>query len=89
MVSKVGLSAASIIQQKIFDSESPNRNIAVNYVHPGYVATDMTEHKGVLTPEDGAKSTLFTALEADFKGQYVWRDCQIVDWYGNETPSAY
>lgn len=89
VISKVGVSALSIVQQRIFDEESPNRNIAVNHVHPGYVATDMTQHKGVLTPEEGAKSALFAALEGDFKGKFVWRDCQIVDWFGDETPSVY
>lgn len=35
VVSKVGISCLSIIQQKIFDAEHPNRNISVNSVHPG------------------------------------------------------
>lgn len=83
------MSALSIIQQRIFDKESPNHNIAVNHVHPGYVATDMTQHKGDLAPEDGAKSILFTVLEGDFKGKYVWSNSQIVDWYGEETPTPY
>lgn len=81
VVSKVGLTALSIIQQKMFDSE-PDRNVSVNSVHPGYVNTDMTEHKGPLTPEDGAKAALFLALEANLKGKYVWFDCRIVDWDG-------
>lgn len=34
-VSKVGVSALSLIQQRMFDAETPNRNIAVNSVHPG------------------------------------------------------
>lgn len=77
------------MQQRNLDKELPNRNIAVNHVHPGYVATDMTNFKGHLTPEEGAKSALFTALEADFKGKYVWRDCQLVDWFGEESPSSF
>lgn len=86
MVSKVGVSALSIIQQRILDKESPNRNIAVNHVHPGYVATDMTNHKGILTPENGARAPLFAALQTDVKGKYIWWNCDVVDWYGDETP---
>ncbi|VEN48113.1 unnamed protein product [Callosobruchus maculatus] len=82
VVSKVGLTALTIIQQRLFDSEQPNRNIAINAVHPGYVDTDMTSHKGEWTIEQGARAPLFCALEADFKGKYVWKDTRVVDWYG-------
>lgn len=34
-VSKVGVSALTFVQQRLFDAETPNRNIAVNAVHPG------------------------------------------------------
>ncbi|XP_018563333.1 carbonyl reductase [NADPH] 3 [Anoplophora glabripennis] len=88
VVSKVGVSALTFAQQRLFDNEQPNRNIAVNVVHPGYVVTDMTSQTGHLTTEEGAKAPLYLALEADFKGKYVWYDSQIVDWYGT-TPSQY
>lgn len=87
-MSKVGVTALSFAQQRLFDKEQPNRNIAVNAVHPGYVDTDLTRHHGTLTIEEGAKAPLYLALEADFKGKYVWFDSQIVDWYGT-TPSAF
>lgn len=58
----------SIAQQKVFDSESPNRNIAVNHVHPGYVDTDLVGHLGTATTEEGARSTLYCVFDADFKG---------------------
>ncbi|XP_066263129.1 carbonyl reductase [NADPH] 1-like [Euwallacea similis] len=79
-VSKVGVSALTFIQQRVFNAESPNRNVSVNAVHPGYVDTDMTSHKGPLTIEEGAKAPLFLALEADLKGKYVWFDCSVVSW---------
>lgn len=41
----------------------------MNHVHPGYVDTDMTSHTGKLIIEQGAKSSLYAALEADFKGR--------------------
>ncbi|XP_063835067.1 carbonyl reductase [NADPH] 1-like [Ostrinia nubilalis] len=85
-VSKVGLTALTMIQQRMLN----DRDIKVNAVHPGYVDTDMTSHKGPLTIDEGAAAPLFLALDADdsVKGQYVWYDKQITSWEG-ETPSAY
>lgn len=50
-MSKVGLNALTRIQQRGFDSDQ--RKITVNAATPGYVATDMTKYKGVLTVEQG------------------------------------
>ncbi|CAG9823094.1 unnamed protein product [Phaedon cochleariae] len=81
VVSKVALTALTFIQQRQFDEEKPDRHVAVNAVHPGYVDTDMTNHKGPLTIEEGARAALFLALEAELRGQFVWEDCTVVDWY--------
>ncbi|KAL3288570.1 hypothetical protein HHI36_003009 [Cryptolaemus montrouzieri] len=90
LVSKVGCSALSFIQQREFDNEKPFRNISVNAVHPGYVDTDLTSHKGPLTIEEGAVAPLYLALEDHgLKGKYIWCDKQEVDWYGPGTPSLY
>jgi carbonyl reductase 1 len=51
-VSKVGVSALSFIQQRAFDAD-PREDLVVNAVHPGYVDTDMTSHRGPLTIEQG------------------------------------
>ncbi|XP_066142555.1 carbonyl reductase [NADPH] 1-like [Euwallacea fornicatus] len=81
-VSKVGLSALTIIQQRIFDQELPNRNIAINHVHPGWVKTDMNS-TGKSTIDEGARSSLFVALDGTaLKGKYIWWDCRIVEWDG-------
>ncbi|KAG5868659.1 hypothetical protein JTB14_015667 [Gonioctena quinquepunctata] len=87
VVSKVGVSALTIVQQRLFDTQTPNKNISINAVHPGYVDTDMTSHKGPLTIEEGARAPLFLALDSDWKGKYVWFDCREVDWYGDATPA--
>jgi carbonyl reductase 1 len=73
----------------------------VNHVHPGYVDTDMTSHKGPLTIDRGAQSALFAALLPagtevssacdatlghQVRGAYIWHDCQIVDWVNGPTP---
>jgi carbonyl reductase 1 len=51
-VSKVAVSALSFIQQRAFNADS-REDLVVNAVHPGYVDTDMTSHKGPLTIEQG------------------------------------
>ncbi|XP_038219313.1 carbonyl reductase [NADPH] 3-like [Zerene cesonia] len=80
VVSKVGLTALSMIQQRMLN----DKDIKVNAVHPGYVDTDMTSHKGILTIDQGADAPLFLALDApdSVKGQYVWSDRRIVNWDG-------
>ncbi|KAK9720677.1 short chain dehydrogenase [Popillia japonica] len=86
-VSKVGVSALTRVHQKLVNEEYRDKNISINSVHPGYVNTDMTDHRGVLTPEEGAKSALFAALEAkNLKGQYIWNDNRIVEWTASSTP---
>ena len=52
VVSKVGVSALTIIQQRELDKDS-REDLVVNCVHPGYVDTDMTSHTGNLTIEEG------------------------------------
>lgn len=51
-MSKVAVSALTFIQQHAFDAD-PREDLVVNAVHPGYVDTDMTSHKGPLTIEEG------------------------------------
>jgi len=89
-VSKVGLSALSRIQQRDMDKDHSRRDIVVNHCHPGYVDTDMTSHKGTLTPQQGAKSALFAATlppHTHIKGKYIWSDCSVVDWVNGPRPS--
>ena len=45
-MSKVGLNALTRIQQREFDRKFAGKNLMVNAVTPGYVATDMTKFKG-------------------------------------------
>ncbi|KAF5307602.1 hypothetical protein FQR65_LT06758 [Abscondita terminalis] len=88
VVSKVGLSALTIIQQREFDKDPEKRNISANSVHPGYVATDMSSYKGPLTIEEGARAPLYLALEDHkLKGGYMWYDTKVVDWYAPTTPA--
>ncbi|RVE39842.1 hypothetical protein evm_015508 [Chilo suppressalis] len=86
VVSKVGLTALTMIQQRMFNE----REFKVNAVHPGYVDTDMSSHKGLLTIDEGAAAPLYLALEAPdtVKGEYVWFDKRIVSWTGEKPAKA-
>jgi carbonyl reductase 1 len=59
--SKVGVSALTVIQQRAFDADVSRPDIVINSVHPGYVDTDMTSHKGPLTIHEGKLSFNQTA----------------------------
>jgi len=88
VVSKIGWSALSRIHQREMDSDA-RKDIVVNHVHPGYVDTDMTSHKGPLTIDRGAESAIFASLlpsSTEVRGAYIWHDCQIVDWVNGPTP---
>lgn len=82
-VSKVGVTALTLIQQRQFEKDLRS-DIIVNAVHPGYVDTDMTNHKGPMTPEQGALAPVYLCLlpkdTAEPKGQMVWADKNVVDW---------
>lgn len=93
-MSKVSLSALSRIQQREIEETRPNDDILVNHVHPGYVDTDMTSHRGPLTIDEGAVAPAWLAtLPANNfgnpKGAYVWYDKTIVDWVNGPTPRAH
>ncbi|XP_033341075.2 carbonyl reductase [NADPH] 1 [Megalopta genalis] len=81
-VSKVGVSALARVHQAMFNSDS-RKDLVVNAVHPGYVDTDMTSHKGILKPDEGAVAPIYSALlqeNTDIKGKYIWFDKSLVDW---------
>ncbi|VVC41123.1 Short-chain dehydrogenase/reductase, conserved site,NAD(P)-binding domain,Short-chain [Cinara cedri] len=88
VVSKVAVSALTIIQQKEFDVDPRRKDIVVNSVHPGYVDTDMTSHMvgmGIpLSIDQGAEALVYLALlpegEQRVKGQYVWNDKTVKNW---------
>lgn len=63
----------------------------MNAVHPGYVDTDMSSHKGPLSIDEGARAPLWLALDAPdtVRGEYVWCDSKIVSWDGEKPEEKY
>ncbi|XP_025262968.1 carbonyl reductase [NADPH] 1 isoform X4 [Camponotus floridanus] len=73
MASKIGVSALAGIHQSMFNVDS-RKDITVNAVHPGHVDTDMINHKGPLTPDEGAVAPVYCALlpeNTEIKGKYI------------------
>ncbi|CAH2244917.1 carbonyl reductase [NADPH] 1-like [Pararge aegeria] len=87
VVSKVGLTALTKIQQRMLN----DRDIKVNAVHPGYVDTDMSSHKGPLKIDEGAEAPLFLALDApdSVRGEFIWYNKKIVSWDGEIPEEKY
>ncbi|KAF6205695.1 hypothetical protein GE061_019868 [Apolygus lucorum] len=83
VVSKVGASALSRIHHKRFLSD-PREDIVINHVHPGWVDTDLSNHKGPLTLAEGAAAPTYAALlpkNCDSpKGEMIWFNKEICDW---------
>lgn len=53
----------------------------INACCPGYVNTDMTKGNGTKTPDQGAQTPVFLALQ-DLGGKTgeFWRDERVVEW---------
>jgi len=89
VVSKVGLSALTRIQNREMQKTRGKADIEINHVHPGYVDTDMTSHKGHLTPEQGAYAPLKLALSppnSGVTGRYFWYTGEEIDWVHGQIP---
>ncbi|XP_075217594.1 carbonyl reductase [NADPH] 1-like [Lycorma delicatula] len=89
--SKVAVSALTFIQQREFNNDK-REDLVVNCVHPGVVDTDMTDHKGPMSPEQGADAPIKLALlphYTDIKGKFVWFDMRLVDWVNGPKPNVY
>lgn len=89
-VTKIGVSKLSFLQHAALSRDETREDLVVNCVHPGYVNTDMSSGKGPLTIEQGARSAVYCALlPANVerpRGQFIWDDCQIVDWAAPQRP---
>jgi carbonyl reductase 1 len=82
-MSKVGLTAATRIQQRLIDQDKTREDIVINACCPGYVATDMSSFKGHLTIDEGAITPTYLALLPENiktpRGEFL-AEKQIVEW---------
>ncbi|KAG8199461.1 hypothetical protein JTE90_000326 [Oedothorax gibbosus] len=83
-ISKIGVNALTMIQHRNFLKDS-RPDIFVNAVDPGFVDTDMTSHRGTLTPDQGAEASVYCALlppnVESPRGEFVWNDKTIRSWH--------
>ena len=73
IVSKIGLSALSRIQQRMMNSD-PRDGIVVNFVNHCKGA-DPAVYAALLPPK------------TEIRGAYIWHDCQVVDWANGSLPT--
>lgn len=82
-VSKMAINALTFIQHRRF-SQDPDLDIVVNAVHPGRCDTDLVNHTGTLTPDEGAVVPVYCALlppgVESPRGEYLWCDKTICSW---------
>eukprot|EP00741_Cyanophora_paradoxa_P025089 tig00000342_g24217.t1 len=74
-VSKIGASALA----RILARDLAPRRVRVNAVHPGWVRTDMAGPRAPLSPEEGAETPLYVALEVASSGGF-WSDRKQIPW---------
>ena len=75
--SKTAVNAITVF----FANELRNTSIKVNAVSPGYVATELNDHSGMLTPEQGAKVPVtFATLPAGGPTGGFYEDSGAVPW---------
>lgn len=88
--SKIFVSVLTRIQQREIDRIRPDDNIIINAVHPGYVDTDMSGHKGVFTPERGAQPLVWCAMISEDsnepRGGFIWHDNRVLDFTASSYP---
>ncbi|GAU88599.1 hypothetical protein RvY_01269 [Ramazzottius varieornatus] len=85
-MSKIGVTALSRVQQRDFDKDQSRPDIVVNACTPGYVATDINNHSGPRTVQQGADTPVYLALLKGNnipKGQYLV-DREVLDWVKSE-----
>lgn len=61
-MSKMALHAFTRVLAKELEQRPPGHRVYVNCVHPGYVKTDLTNHYGNLTAQEGAENVVRVAL---------------------------
>ncbi|KIW10663.1 hypothetical protein PV08_11627 [Exophiala spinifera] len=78
-VSKAGLIGATKALAHV-NAQSGSKTL-INSCCPGYVSTDMTKHRGVKTPDEGAQTPVLLALGhiKDSNGEF-WQNEKVIQW---------
>jgi carbonyl reductase 1 len=76
-VSKSAEIALTLLQAKELEA----KNVIVNACCPGYVATDMTHHKGYLTVEQGADTPVYLAIDENPPNSSFVYQRKVTNWY--------
>lgn len=85
-MTKIAVNVLTRIQQKEIDNDKSRSGIIVSAMCPGYCKTDMTNHGGLLSAEQGADTAVYLALlPADFSGQRgsFWAERNLIKIDGN------
>uniref|UniRef100_A0A2C9M118 Uncharacterized protein n=1 Tax=Biomphalaria glabrata TaxID=6526 RepID=A0A2C9M118_BIOGL len=81
-LSKIGVTVMSMIQQRELDA-SGAEDIVVNACCPGHVDTELSNHKGTLTIDEGAVTPVYCALlppnVTSPRGKFI-REMKIAEW---------
>ena len=80
-VSKALMIALAKVQARDLASQRPGDKICINACCPGYVATDMSSHKGPLTPDQGAETPVMLSLlpDASPTGDFYYLK-KVIEW---------
>uniref|UniRef100_A0A914Y3Z5 Carbonyl reductase n=1 Tax=Panagrolaimus superbus TaxID=310955 RepID=A0A914Y3Z5_9BILA len=76
-VSKSAEIALTLLQAKELEA----KGVTVNACCPGYVATDMTQHKGYLTVEKGADTPVYLATDPNPPNASFVYQRKVTNWY--------
>ncbi|XP_033108137.1 carbonyl reductase [NADPH] 3-like isoform X2 [Anneissia japonica] len=83
-VSKMGVIALTKIQAAALNSDSSKQDVLINCCCPGYVNTDMTDHKGIKTPDEGAVTPVFCVLlpanSSEYQGNFLSDKTVVETW---------
>lgn len=76
-VSKAGLIAAT----RAIDREKNDRGVLINACCPGFVDTDLNNHQGTKTVDQGAETPVMLAIQ-DIGGKSgeMWSEKEVYDW---------
>ncbi len=75
--SKTAVNAITVF----FANELRDTSIKINSVSPGYVSTDLNDHSGMLTPQQGAKvAVTYATLPADGPTGGFFEESGVVPW---------